>query len=333
MRCSSDQVDSQIIYSAAADDSPASAVLKKISLPLPTKVGKGEASFVSLNNDLGYGTLRVPDAAESNRVVVRASDAYMKFTLHLSRRPSVFSVDGFSSRLSVRQWDGYLLSGPAYGAIDMQPGEQLEEFSLFITEDLFWRLSNELQISWPGDLRRVLLNLAADRAFLPASTKTHSRLAVSQLLHCPLSGSLLSLYVEAKLMEIFALRVHEFLQLEDAPGPLAPLSPIDRRHLEEAREILEREAFDPPCICELAGRVGLNTTKLKQGFRRQYGTTIFAYVRKLRMEEALELLTDGALTVGEVALAVGYNSFSSFSKAFFRYHGLLPKEITHLGRY
>ena len=330
MPCSSDQADfsSQIIFSAAAENTPASGGLKKISLPVPTEIGKGEASFVSLNKDLGYGTLCVPDAADSNRVVVRASDTYMKFTLHLSRRPSVFSVDGFSGRLNVRQWDGYLLSAPAYGIIDMQPGEQLEEFSLFITEELFWRLSNELQISWTGDLRKILLNLAADRAFLPAPTQMHSRLAVFQLLHCPLGGSLLRLYIEAKLMEIFALRVHEFLQFQDAPVPSVRLSQFDRRHLEEAREILEREAFDPPCICELAGRVGLNSTKLKQGFRRQYGTTIFTYVRQLRMEKALELLSDGALGVGGVALAVGYSSFSSFSKAFFRYYGFLPKEIT-----
>lgn len=324
---------SQIIYGGAADDTPAAKGLKRISLPVPTQVGQGEASFVPLNSDLGYGTLRVPVAAESNRVVVRASEAYMKFTMHLSRRPSVFTVAGFSSRLNVRQWDGYLLSGPAYGVIDMRPGEELEEFSLFITEDLLWRLSHELQLSWPGDLKRILINLAADRAYLRAPTQIYSRRAVSELLHCPLDGTLLRLYVESKLMEIFALRLHELLQPKETPGSRIRLSPFDRGHLEEAREILEQEAFDPPCICELAGRVGLNTTKLKQGFRRQYGTTIFAYVRQLRMQEALELLTDGALSVGEVALAVGYNSFSSFSKAFFRYYGFLPKETGRRRRF
>ncbi|WP_319416626.1 helix-turn-helix domain-containing protein [Marispirochaeta aestuarii] len=321
------EVPPQLFYGDEADVSCPADPLKRIPLPLPEEIGDGTASFTSVSSDLGYGTLSIPESASSSRIVVRASDAFMKLTLHLSSSPSIFSVDGIPGRIEVRRWDGFLLSGPAYGVIDINTGEQLEEFSLFITENLFWRLGNELQIPWTMEMRKRIENLSSDRAFLPAPTNTYSRLAVFQLLHCPLCGSLLRLYMEAKLMEIFSLRVYELLQPERTKALQLKISASDRRHLEEAMEILVREAFDPPCIRELAGRVGLNTTKLKQGFRIQYGTTIFSYVRQLRMERARELLLDRALTVGEVALAVGYSSFSSFSKAFYRYHGFLPKTL------
>jgi AraC family transcriptional regulator, transcriptional activator of the genes for pyochelin and ferripyochelin receptors len=55
-----------------------------------------------------------------------------------------------------------------------------------------------------------------------------------------------------------------------------------------------------------------------------YGTSVFGYLRKLRLEEARRLLENGGMNVTEAAFAVGYNSLSSFSRAFSAQFGATP---------
>ena len=55
-----------------------------------------------------------------------------------------------------------------------------------------------------------------------------------------------------------------------------------------------------------------------------YGATVFGYLRKMRLEEARRLLEKGDMNVTEAALAVGYNSISSFSRAFSAHFGSKP---------
>ena len=84
------------------------------------------------------------------------------------------------------------------------------------------------------------------------------------------------------------------------------------------------EFHHPPTISKLARRVGLNTTKLKKGFRYEFGTTIFAYSRRLRMLEAERLLRNTDMNVSEVAAVVGYSNPGAFSFAFKQELGFAP---------
>jgi len=84
---------------------------------------------------------------------------------------------------------------------------------------------------------------------------------------------------------------------------------------------------DPPSLLTLAHRVGLNDFKLKRGFREVYQTTVFGYVRMLRMEKALSLLEAGEMNVGEVASATGYSNFGHFSEAFRKRFGVSPRDF------
>eukprot|EP00831_Metopus_contortus_P037919 TRINITY_DN29868_c0_g1_i1.p3 TRINITY_DN29868_c0_g1~~TRINITY_DN29868_c0_g1_i1.p3 ORF type:complete len:113 (-),score=28.07 TRINITY_DN29868_c0_g1_i1:84-422(-) len=66
-------------------------------------------------------------------------------------------------------------------------------------------------------------------------------------------------------------------------------------------------------------------------YKRQ-GLSIGAYVRKLRMEKALEFIESGQFSILQVALYVGYSNPSHFSEAFKRYHGRLPSFYTRKKR-
>ena len=60
-----------------------------------------------------------------------------------------------------------------------------------------------------------------------------------------------------------------------------------------AREVLSSDFSESQTIPKLARKLGTNATKLKSGFRLLYGTTIFAYRNRHRMDRAMHLLVAG----------------------------------------
>lgn len=70
-------------------------------------------------------------------------------------------------------------------------------------------------------------------------------------------------------------------------------------------------------------------------FRRIFsfvaGVPVSEYIRKRRLSAAAEELMSGEKTVTEVALKYGYDSASSFSRAFKAFHGVAPTEISKSG--
>jgi AraC-like DNA-binding protein len=84
---------------------------------------------------------------------------------------------------------------------------------------------------------------------------------------------------------------------------------------------------EPPTIEQLAHLCATNESKLKKVFKKVYKRTIYAYIQKLRLEEANLLLRKERLTIGEVAKRVGYRHQGHFSKLFFETYGVYPKDL------
>ncbi len=106
----------------------------------------------------------------------------------------------------------------------------------------------------------------------------------------------------------------------------APWLPARARPLWLARieERLRAGFIDPPDMRSLAKEAGVHPVHVARVFRRQHGTTVAGYVRKLRVAWAQEeLLRPGATTV-EVALAAGFADQSHFARVFRRVVGLTP---------
>ena len=61
--------------------------------------------------------------------------------------------------------------------------------------------------------------------------------------------------------------------------------------------------------------------------RSKTGLTYSAYVRQLRLKQAEQLLTDSALTVEEIAEAVGYRNKGYFYKIFIEKYGMTPAKF------
>lgn len=89
-----------------------------------------------------------------------------------------------------------------------------------------------------------------------------------------------------------------------------------------------RENFRTDISLEtLAEKAGVSARQLNRIFEKNYGTTFYKYLTKLRIDEAKRLLSQKPIPpVEEVAYAVGYSTYTGFHNAFKKETGMLPGE-------
>ncbi|TIP78113.1 MAG: helix-turn-helix transcriptional regulator, partial [Mesorhizobium sp.] len=80
---------------------------------------------------------------------------------------------------------------------------------------------------------------------------------------------------------------------------------------------------------ELAALAGLGRFHFCTAFRQATGSTPHAWLVKLRIQRARQLLSHPELPVTEIALAVGYETPSSFAAAFRKITGVTPSAFRH----
>lgn len=105
------------------------------------------------------------------------------------------------------------------------------------------------------------------------------------------------------------------------------IRPVDMNKMSAVRQLIEENIQNPLLISELAKEVGTNVAYLKQHFKETYGTTIYGYTLKYRMELSQKLLNDSQYTITDIAYQVGYKHATHFTQAFKKYFGQLPNSI------
>ena len=76
---------------------------------------------------------------------------------------------------------------------------------------------------------------------------------------------------------------------------------------------------------KLSTHIGALPNQVSQTLNQNLGATFFDYVARWRIEASKPLITAGEASVLAVALDVGFNSRSTFYKAFNRETGMTPK--------
>ena len=178
--------------------------------------------------------------------------------------------------------------------------------------------------AFPEDLRAISEG-RMDRGYshsAPLSRMMYQ--VVCNLLDCPYSAPMEALYLETKAMELIVLKLAQTVCGDDNENNSLELDRREVERLRHARKVLCRDLENPPTLSELAHAVGTNHCQLNAGFRKLFGATVFDYLRQKRLGEARRLIQEEGANVTEAALKVGYNSISSFSKAFSKHFGLPP---------
>ena len=93
-----------------------------------------------------------------------------------------------------------------------------------------------------------------------------------------------------------------------------------------ARAWIEDHLFEPFQMAELVRHCHASESTVLRAFRKELGLAPLAYLRRRRLEAALQLLESGRYTVTEIATRVGYASPSAFAAAFRERFGTSPSD-------
>jgi AraC-like DNA-binding protein len=110
----------------------------------------------------------------------------------------------------------------------------------------------------------------------------------------------------------------------DAPGWRRALRSDPVR---QAVELMHADPTRAWTLEQLAREVGLSRTALAEKFRDNMGDTPLNYLRGLRMQKAMRMLSETEDTLETVAGEVGYQDAFSFSKVFKRTVGVAPRDF------
>jgi AraC-like DNA-binding protein len=148
-----------------------------------------------------------------------------------------------------------------------------------------------------------------------------------EIMSCTLPNMTRLLYLNGKVMELIASEFEKLIEGFSINNSSICIKSYDIEKLELARKLIVEHMENPLSINELAREVGLNTNKLKKGFKCLYNKTIFGYLRDKKMEKAKELLLSEEKTIAQIASEIGYANPSQFSAAFKKKYGINPKEL------
>jgi len=142
----------------------------------------------------------------------------------------------------------------------------------------------------------------------------------------------LRLYREFKLMDDASALSIEGLILEvlghsARQYPRSDSSSTQPRWLHTAEAMIRESAAEPLSLLNVAVAVGVHPSHLARTFRKFYGCTVGDYLRRARLERAVEELAHENKSLAEVALAAGFYDQSHLTRAFKTHLGTTPKRF------
>lgn len=151
--------------------------------------------------------------------------------------------------------------------------------------------------------------------------------AIQQIVNCPYQGAIRRIMLEAKILELFAYQVESFEQMQSTNCECTYVEKSELEKLRFAKEIIETRLDTPPTIYELSKMIGLNEFKLKKGFKKQFGNTVFGYISDYRLSIAKQFILETARPLSEISDMIGYSHQQHFSTAFKRKYGVVPSDL------
>ena len=127
-------------------------------------------------------------------------------------------------------------------------------------------------------------------------------------------GNLISLYF-SKLGDVAGFFGHA--------GIAAGTQPTLGRRMADYIERSYTHGISPQVVSE---HFYINQSYAARVFRRDMGTSLTAYIRKIRLDNAKRLLRNTTISVGSIALNVGYADANYFTRLFVRETGMTPTE-------
>lgn len=157
--------------------------------------------------------------------------------------------------------------------------------------------------------------------------------AASVLQDAPLAERLINLHTMLQCAEPEPLKSDAyFLELFESlfarlrqPTPLEISGRLSPRQLRQVREYMESHLGDKVSLEDLAGLFGVDRFRFLKSFKQTVGMTPHAWLLRLRLERALQLIkVGGGMSIAAIAQTVGFFDQSHFNRAFRTAYGVAP---------
>ena len=129
-------------------------------------------------------------------------------------------------------------------------------------------------------------------------------------------------YIRVKVLELLLILTGlEPMKSSDKPAyfPAVQIETVKQIHA-----FLVAHFSEHYTIHALSERFDISPTVMKKCFRAVYGDSVYAYMKKYRLQIAEQLLRESDLTIGEIAGRIGYLNPNKFTSAFCAAYGVPP---------
>ncbi len=98
------------------------------------------------------------------------------------------------------------------------------------------------------------------------------------------------------------------------------------QQVEQIHRYIERSYHENITLTALAEQYHMDASYLSRIFSQKYGETIIAFLTRIRMEKAAELMKDQDKKLETISFLVGYDDYNYFSRVFRKKMGCSPRE-------
>lgn len=304
---------------AKLDCGPSDQLVVDSSASLHQSLGQSNFDRTALKNG---GFIDLNDVTPASDMTINADT--------VNGKPYIVAMMTLEGLLSVSfpGTDRYVLS-PAQGCIfrfidgpgifELTGGKTVRSLGVSLEPDIFLRyLDNEI----PPVLAPLLAPPLCGNVAMSFPISHAMYQTVSSSLAPGLTGALRHIQLEGAALTYISMIVRVLENgAERSGGDL-----IDKER-EAGRKTFERltaSLSTPPSLSELSEAAGITEKRLNEIFRTLYGGTVFEVLRARRLDQAREMIEQGAISIKEIAWNVGYAHVSNFSTAFMAKFGLPP---------
>lgn len=94
----------------------------------------------------------------------------------------------------------------------------------------------------------------------------------------------------------------------------------------QIHDYIEKSYFESITLSSLAQEYHMDASYLSRVFSQKYGETVIAFLTRVRMEHAAELMRDGDKNLETISFLVGYDDYNYFGRVFRKKMGTSPSE-------
>lgn len=127
---------------------------------------------------------------------------------------------------------------------------------------------------------------------------------------------------------MLTLTMHLMMGYLGAEPQRATQLPLDCRRLHRVDAFADAHLGDRISLRQMADAASVSPYHFIRAFRAATGLTPYEFILSKRMERARQAIQFQGKSVAEAAASVGYRNTSHFRKAFRRYFGLKPSQLT-----